>query len=165
MSEFFRELNCIAGQKRRATMSYLSQANGTAEIMLQTLTRAIKMYITDTKSKSWYKYAKRLNIAINKGQDRVRGHTPFYLIHGWDPRSTLEASLPLGSTKRRDREIRRWGFNIQRHNQRARKFVNDRRRIAIQDQAYRHSTEERSQEVEVESQVWLCLDQMNAGYV
>ncbi|GMG16918.1 unnamed protein product [Phytophthora fragariaefolia] len=28
-------------------------------------------------------------------QDRVRGDTPFYLAHGWDPRTTLEASLPF----------------------------------------------------------------------
>ena len=39
--------NNIAGQKQRATMAYRPQANGTAERMVQTLTRAIKMYVVD----------------------------------------------------------------------------------------------------------------------
>ena len=110
MSDFFRAFNRIAGQKQRATMAYRPQANGTAERMVQTLTRAIKMYVTDENQKDWDEYAERLTFAINTAQDRVRGDTPFYLIHGWDPRSTLEATLQLGSTKPRDRDPRRWGM-------------------------------------------------------
>ena len=51
MSDFFRAFNRIAGQKQRATMAYRPQANGTAERMVQTLTRALKMYVTDTDQK------------------------------------------------------------------------------------------------------------------
>uniref|UniRef100_A0AAV1UK23 Integrase catalytic domain-containing protein n=1 Tax=Peronospora matthiolae TaxID=2874970 RepID=A0AAV1UK23_9STRA len=47
MSDFFRAFNRIAGQKQRATMAYKPQANGTAERMVQTLTRSIKMYVMD----------------------------------------------------------------------------------------------------------------------
>ena len=72
-------------------MAYRPQANGTAERMVQTLTRALKMYITDTDQKDWDEYAERLTFAINTAQYRVRGDNPFYMIHGWDPRSTLEA--------------------------------------------------------------------------
>ena len=96
MSDFFRAFNRIAGQKQRATMAYRTQANGTAERMVQALTRAIKMYVSDENQKDWDEYAERLTFAINTAQDRVRGDTPFFLIHGWDPRSTLEATLPLG---------------------------------------------------------------------
>ena len=99
MSDFFRALNRIAGQMQRATMTYRPQANGTAERMVQTLSRALKMYVTNTDQKYWDEYAERLTFAINTAQDRVRGDTSFYVIHGWDPRSTLEATLPLGSTK------------------------------------------------------------------
>ena len=45
--DFFRAFNWIAGQKRRATMEYRPQANGTDERMVQTLTRSIKMYVMD----------------------------------------------------------------------------------------------------------------------
>ena len=56
MPDFFRAFNRIAGQKQRATMAYRPQANGTAERMVQTLTRALKMYVTDTDKKVWDKY-------------------------------------------------------------------------------------------------------------
>ena len=99
MSDFFRAFNRITGQKQRTIMAYRPLANGTAERLVQTLTRALKMYVTNTNQKFWDEYAKRLTFAINTAQDRVRGDTPFYLIHGWDARSTLEAALPLESTK------------------------------------------------------------------
>ncbi|KAG2937653.1 hypothetical protein PC117_g11603 [Phytophthora cactorum] len=98
MSGFFRAFNRIVGQKQRATMAYRPQANGTAERM-----------------KAWDEYVERLMIALNTAHDRPRGDTPFYLAHGWDARSTLEPSLPLGSTWRGDCEPRRWRYSIKRH--------------------------------------------------
>ena len=94
---------------------------------------SFKIYVADTDQKDSDEYAGRLTFAINTPHDRVRGDTPFYLIYGWDPRSTMEATLPLGSTKRWDQEPRRWLYQIQRQYQRARKVFNDRLRIAIQD--------------------------------
>ena len=82
-------------------MAYRPQANGTAERMVQTITRSIKMYVSEVDQKDWDAYAERLTFALNTAQDRIRKETPFYLVHGWDARSTLEATLPLSSTKRR----------------------------------------------------------------
>ena len=70
----------------------------------------------------------------------MRGVTPFYLTHGWDPRSTLEIVFPLESTKLRDQNPRRWHYNIQRKCQRARAAVNERLNIPIQDRADRHNS-------------------------
>ncbi|KAG4052656.1 hypothetical protein PC123_g12174 [Phytophthora cactorum] len=81
--------------------AYRPQANGTAEWMVQTLTRALKRYVADVNQKHWDEYAERLTFALNTAHDRNRGYTPFYLAHNWDTRSPLEASLPLGSTRRR----------------------------------------------------------------
>ena len=53
MSDFFRAFNKIAGQKQRATMAYRPQANGTAERMVQTVTRSLKMYVTDVDQRDW----------------------------------------------------------------------------------------------------------------
>ena len=52
MSDFFRVFNKIAGQKQRATMAYRPQANGTAESIMQTLSRAIKMYVADVDQRN-----------------------------------------------------------------------------------------------------------------
>ena len=56
---FFRAFNRIIGQKQRATMAYRPQANETAERMVQTLTRALKMYVSDVNRQDWDEYAAR----------------------------------------------------------------------------------------------------------
>ena len=106
MSDFFRAFKLIAGQNQRVTMAYLPPANGTPERMVQTLTRALKMYVADVNQQDWDEYAERLTFNNNTAHDRVRSDTPFYLIDGWDPRSTLEETLSLGCTKTRDRDPR-----------------------------------------------------------
>ncbi|ETP27877.1 hypothetical protein F442_22840 [Phytophthora nicotianae P10297] len=142
MSDLFRAFNRIVGQRQRATMVYRPQANGTAERMVQTLTRALKMYVADLNQKDWDEYAERLTFALNTAYDRIRGGTPFYLVHGWDARSTLEAILPLGSTQRRDVEPRRWRYNVQRQYQQARKLVNEVLHDAIEGRAEQFNEDE-----------------------
>ena len=70
------------------------------------MTIALKMYVTDVDHIDWGEYAKMQPFAINIAQKRVRGDTSFYLVYGWDPRSTLEAYLPLRNTKLRDQDPR-----------------------------------------------------------
>ena len=164
MSDFFRAFSRIVGQKQRATMAYRPQANGTAERMVQTLTHSLKMYVAEVDQRDWDEYAERLTFAINTAQDRVRGDTPFYLIHGWDPRSTLEATLSVGNTRTRDRDPKRWRYSIQRQYQRARSAVNDQLRLAIQERADRHNEDVDPHEIEVGTQVWLYLDRVKEGY-
>ncbi|GMF53867.1 unnamed protein product [Phytophthora fragariaefolia] len=47
MADFFRSFNRILGQRQRATMAYRPQANGTAERIVQTATRALNISGTD----------------------------------------------------------------------------------------------------------------------
>ncbi|GMF61958.1 unnamed protein product [Phytophthora fragariaefolia] len=145
-------------------MASRSQANGTAERMVQTTTRSIKMFVEDLDQRDWDEYAERLTFAINTAQDRIRGDTPFYLVHGWDPRSTLEATIPLGCTRTQDREPRRWRYRIQKQYMQARRQVNDRLKVAIADRAERHNEGVRSQTIDTGSQVWLYLDRVKEGY-
>ncbi|OWZ05121.1 reverse transcriptase [Phytophthora megakarya] len=115
MSDFFKSFNKILGQRRRATMAYRPQANGSAERMFQTTTRALKMYVQDLDQRDWDEYAERLTFAINTARDLIRGETPFYMIHGWDPRSTLEAVIAVGSTRRYDRDPRWCRYQMQKY--------------------------------------------------
>ncbi|POM67552.1 Reverse transcriptase, partial [Phytophthora palmivora] len=117
MSDFFRAFNKILGQRQRATMAYRPQANGSAERTVQTTTRAIKMYVQDLDQRDWDEYAEKITFAINIAHDRIRGETPFYMVQGWDPRSTSEAVIPVGSTRRHDQDPRRWRYQIQRYYQ------------------------------------------------
>ena len=47
LSDSFLAFTNIAEQKQRANLAYRIQANGTAERMVQTLTRAIKMHVAN----------------------------------------------------------------------------------------------------------------------
>ncbi|OWZ17892.1 LOW QUALITY PROTEIN: reverse transcriptase [Phytophthora megakarya] len=96
VSDFFKSFNKILCQRQRATMSYQPQANGFAERMDQTTTRALKMYVQDLDQRDWEIYVEWLTFAINPSRDRIQGETPFYMIHRWDSRSTLEAVIPVG---------------------------------------------------------------------
>ena len=131
--------------------------------MVQKLARAIKMYVTDVDQKDWDGYAERLTFTMNTVQDRVRVDTPFYLIHGWDPRSTLEATLPLWRTTTRDVDPRRWRYNIQSHYQRPRATVNERLKIAIRDQADQYNGNHESCNIKCRMQVWFYLDRVKDG--
>ncbi|OWZ16418.1 reverse transcriptase [Phytophthora megakarya] len=164
MSDFFPAFNKILGQRQQATMAYWPQANGTAERMVQTVTRALKMYVRDLERKDWDEYAERLTFAINTAHDRIREDTPHYLVHGWDPRSTLEAKLPVGCTERRDRDARRWRYWVQRHYQQSRGQVNAKLREAIADLASRHNEDVGSHKIEAVSRVCLYLDRVKEGY-
>ncbi|POM76019.1 Reverse transcriptase [Phytophthora palmivora] len=164
MSDFFRAFNKIL------------------ERMVQTTTRAIKMYVQDLDQRDWDEYAERITFAINTAHDRIRGEKPFYVVHGWDPRSTLEAVILVGSTQRHDRDPRRWRYQIQRYyqqvreqvNQRLREAITDRAdlhnqgnqrlREAISDRADLHNQETRPHQIEVGSRVWLYLDRVKEGY-
>ncbi|KAE8979102.1 hypothetical protein PR001_g24651, partial [Phytophthora rubi] len=164
MSDFFKAFNRILGQRQRATMAYRPQANGTAERMVQTMMRALKMYVADEDQRDWDEYAERLTFAVNTAHDRIWGDTPFFLVHGWDPRTTLEATMPLGSTRRRDRDPRRWRYRIQKYYQQARAEVNERLKMAIADRADRHNEGVEPHTIAAGSRVWLHLDRVKEGY-
>ncbi|OWZ00103.1 LOW QUALITY PROTEIN: reverse transcriptase [Phytophthora megakarya] len=72
VSDFFKSFNKILGQHQRPTMAYRPQAHGSAERMVQTTTRALKMYVEDLDQRDWDEYAERLTFAINIGSEAKR---------------------------------------------------------------------------------------------
>ncbi|OWZ10236.1 LOW QUALITY PROTEIN: reverse transcriptase [Phytophthora megakarya] len=153
MADFFRAFNRIVKMRQSPTMAYRPQGNGKADRTVQTLTRALKMYISDVNQQDWDDYAERLTFALNTAQDRVRGDTSFYLVHGWDARSTLEATLPIGSTRRKDSDARRWRYRLQSQYRRAREVKPELPNYRV-----------RPDKIEQGSQVWLYLDRVKEGF-
>ncbi|POM69659.1 LOW QUALITY PROTEIN: Reverse transcriptase [Phytophthora palmivora] len=75
-------------------------------------------------SEDWGACGERLVFVLNTAQDTTRGDNSFRLIHGWDPKSTLEARVPLGSTRSHDLEPHRRRHQVQKQNHLARELVN-----------------------------------------
>ncbi|OWY95524.1 reverse transcriptase [Phytophthora megakarya] len=85
-------------------------------------------------------------------------------IHGWDPRSTFEAVVSVGSTRRRDCDARRWRYHIQGQYRRAREAVNENLRDAFKSRADQHNENVRPHRIEEGTHVWLYLDRVKEGY-
>ncbi|OWY90795.1 reverse transcriptase, partial [Phytophthora megakarya] len=164
MSDFFRAFNKLMGQRQRATLAYRPQTNGAADRMVQTITRTIKMYIADIDQRDWDQYAERLTYALNTAHARTRSETPFFLEHGWDPRSTLEATLAVGNTSHRDAEARRWRMRIQRHYQIACTQSLELVREAVDARAARQNAHATEHAIERGSRVWLYPDPVKPEY-
>ncbi|OWZ02173.1 reverse transcriptase [Phytophthora megakarya] len=53
MADFFRLFNRIVKMRQSPTMAYRLKGNGKEERTVQTLTRALKMYVTDVNQQDW----------------------------------------------------------------------------------------------------------------
>ncbi|OWZ02653.1 reverse transcriptase [Phytophthora megakarya] len=118
-------------------MVYRPQANGTAERMVQTATKALKMYVRDLDQKDWDKYAERLTFAIG----------------------SEEIPLTIWCMN-----ARRWRYRVQRYYQQSREQVNARLKEAIADRADRHNEDVGSHQIKAGSRIWLYLDRVKEGY-
>ncbi|POM72072.1 Reverse transcriptase, partial [Phytophthora palmivora] len=105
MSEVFQAFAEMMQSRSRATLSYRPQANGQQERSVKTVMQSVRVYAEDPLQQDWDEIAEKLIFAINNSMVATRKETPFYLVHGWDPQSTLRAmtsSLKRGSGKQTD---------------------------------------------------------------
>ncbi|KAE9284417.1 hypothetical protein PR003_g26856, partial [Phytophthora rubi] len=105
MSEVFQAFTEMMQSRSRATLIYRPQANGQQERSVKTVMQSIKVYVEDPLQQDWDEIVERLVFAINTSLDTTRKETPFYLVHGWDAHSTLQAmttSLRRGTGKQSD---------------------------------------------------------------
>ena len=133
--------------------------------MIQTIFRAVKKYSQIEGHRDWDDIAERLALAINTSYDSTRHETPFYLVHGWDARTTLQASLPT----LKDAEAKtawRWRMELQRDYQYCLDMAHEVVALAQQRRAANHNatvkvpTTPRIREGEL---VWMYIDQVKDG--
>ncbi|GMF21907.1 unnamed protein product [Phytophthora lilii] len=164
MSDFFRAFNKILGQRQRATRAYRPQSERDSGAHGSNPDACTQDVCPRSRSTRLGRICRTLNVC---NQQRSRSDPRRYavLLGAWlDPRSTLEATIPVGSTRRQDRDPRRWRYRIQRYYQQAREQVNERLREAIADCVDQHNEEIRPHKIETGSKVWLYLDRVKEGY-
>ncbi|KAF0690779.1 Aste57867_17859 [Aphanomyces stellatus] len=164
MSEVFRAFNDMLGQTQMPTFAYRPQANGATERMIQTLIRSVKAYSTDSGNQDWDDHAERLVHAINTSVCSTRKETPFFLMHGWDPQTTLTATLPTMKTADA-RSAWRWRKDLQQQYLYSQGMASDIIAAAQKARADNHNTQlpqDIDDRIHVGDAVWLYIDQVKA---
>ncbi|OWZ04434.1 reverse transcriptase, partial [Phytophthora megakarya] len=92
-SRVFRRFSEMMGIQQKATLAYRPQANVLQERSGQTIMHSIRTYVEEPDQTDWDDHAEKLMHAINTSFDATRLDTPFYLLHGFDCRSTIAAML------------------------------------------------------------------------
>ncbi|OWZ04587.1 LOW QUALITY PROTEIN: reverse transcriptase, partial [Phytophthora megakarya] len=161
MSDFFRAFIKILGQRQRATMAYRPQDNGTAERMVQTATRALKMYVRDLDQKDWDEYAEALpsrSTRLTIGSEEIP--LTIWCMGGIRDRHwRLHCQSDV-----RDGAIETRGGGVIGSSDIISKQVNARLKEAIADRAGRHNEDVGSHQIEAEFRIWLYLDRVKEGY-
>ncbi|KAG2805061.1 hypothetical protein PC111_g17990 [Phytophthora cactorum] len=91
MSEVFQAFADMLQSRSRATLSYRPHANGQQERSVKSVMASVRVYFENPLQQDWNELVERLIFAINNSVDTTRKETPFYLVYGWDARSTLTA--------------------------------------------------------------------------
>ncbi|KAG3061664.1 hypothetical protein PI125_g24670 [Phytophthora idaei] len=108
MNEVFQTFDDMMQARSRATLSYRPQANDQQERLVKSAMASVRVYVEDPLQQDWDELVERLIFAINNSMDTTRKETPFYLVHGWDARSTLRAMTSMGRGLGRQSDARAW---------------------------------------------------------
>ncbi|KAH9067278.1 hypothetical protein Ae201684P_021439 [Aphanomyces euteiches] len=155
----------MLGQSHSPTFAYRPQANGTAERGIQTITRMVKLYIQDPHQRDWDDVAERMVFALNTSVSATRKETPFFLMHGWDPYTTMMASLPSMKT---DANLDSYEWRLQLYHQHANCMDMARLLVkqAVEERARRHNEglpADVDTRIRVGDAVWVYIDKVKPG--
>ncbi|KAH9132872.1 hypothetical protein LEN26_007285 [Aphanomyces euteiches] len=165
MGEVFKAFNQMLGQVQMPTFSYRPQANGATERIIQTLMRAIKAYSTDTGNLDWDDHAERLVMALNTSVCSTRRETPFYLMHAWDPQTTLTATIPTMTAKDAT-SAWQWRREIQKQYLYCRDLAKDIIKAAQNARADEHNRklpQDIDERLHVGDSVWIYIDKIKTN--
>jgi hypothetical protein len=163
MSQVFSAFRQMMGSQQRATLAYRPQANGQQERAVQTVMRSVKAYVADPGQRDWDDLAESLMFALNTSYDHTRRETPFFLVHGWDPRNTLQAML--SPTQGGDTSAN-WRRRIQHHHEYAIAMARDIQVELKQQRAEQHNSQlnpSYEQSFKVGDAVWLYIARVKPG--
>ncbi|OWZ20564.1 reverse transcriptase [Phytophthora megakarya] len=179
MSEIFTRFRELLGSRQRVTLGYppqsngqyptahldmayttqagqvliYPQSNGQHERSVQTVIRSIRAYVAEMDQHEWDDHAERPMYALNVSFDATRLDTPFYLVIGWDARSTVSAMLGPKPSRVPERSAYEWRRNLQPEYSYALACAED-----LQKKAKRMRSDEQTQK-------WVELsDRVKAGF-
>ncbi|KAJ0390881.1 hypothetical protein P43SY_010484 [Pythium insidiosum] len=169
MSEVFAQFRMMIGAKQRATLAYRPQANGQQERSVQTVIRCARAYIESAEQDDWEDAVMRLLFAINTSVDATRRETPFFLVHGWDARSTVSAMLSPAPQGRDKLDAYVWRLRVQREQEKAIELAREyqlkakAQRANQQTAAWNQLSDKYKAGFEIGNAVWLYYPRVKPG--
>ncbi|OWY99267.1 reverse transcriptase [Phytophthora megakarya] len=136
MSEVFTRFRELLNSRQSPTLEYRPQANRQQERSVRTVVKSIRAYIEQPGQTNWDDHAKRLIFALNTSFDATSLDTRVYLIHGWDPQSTLKAMLGSTPSSVPEHTAYEWRRKVQRNYGYAKTFTE-----ALHNEARRHRSD------------------------
>ena len=159
LSVFFQALCRHLGQRQRATLAYRPQGNASNERVHPVIYGSLKMFCEEIDMSDWkWKYA-HLTFALNTAWNIERIETSFYLMHGWDPMSPMEAMMgrPAQRYTVKQEEARDIRYAMQRDVQKARKIVQEIIQAQWIRQIEDYEDKVRGTPFKVNERVWLYV--------
>ncbi|KAE9261067.1 hypothetical protein PR003_g34090, partial [Phytophthora rubi] len=159
----------MLGSRQRATLAYRPQANGQQERSVQTVIRAVRSYVAEPDQSDWDDQVEKLMWALNTSFDATRLDTPFYLVHGWDPQSTVSAMLGPRPTGLDQKTAYEWRRGVQRQYEYAQAWAKDlqaqakAKRSEAQTKICQELSERLKKGFAVGDAVWLYLARVQPG--
>ena len=163
MSKVFAAFRQLMGSQQRATLAYRPQANGQQERAVQTVMQTIRAYVADPTQRDWDDLAENLMFALNTSYDHTRQDTPFYLVHGWDPKNTLTAML---TSAQGGDSATSWRRQVQRMHEYAMAMAREVQVAAKAQRAEAHNkalADRPTEDVKVGDAVWLYMARVKPG--
>ncbi|OWZ15385.1 reverse transcriptase [Phytophthora megakarya] len=149
INRVFGRFSETMGTQQKATLAYRPQANGQHERSGQTIMHSIRAYVEEPDQTDWDDYAEKLMHAMNTSFDATRLDTPFYLLHGFDCRSTIAAMLGPKPTNITEQELQK---------------KTKRTRSAVQTQKWKIMSEHLKSGFEVRNDFKVKLKVQDTGY-
>ncbi|UYV76060.1 hypothetical protein LAZ67_13002356, partial [Cordylochernes scorpioides] len=103
-SKLIQELANCCGIIKRSTTAYHPQTNGLMERLNRTMADMLSMYI-DLDQKNWDEILPFVTFAYNTAKQEATGFTPFFLVHGREAETPLDALFPYPETTDSDEYI------------------------------------------------------------
>ena len=106
-SKLIAELCALLGVEKVRTTPYHPQGNGQVERANQTLLTMLRKLSTEDK-REWYKQLPTLTHAYNCTRSAVTGYSPYFLMFGKRPRTSVDLFFPTAREEPSERNYKRY---------------------------------------------------------
>ena len=104
ISDMFKEMCRMFGVTQKFSSSYHVKTSGAVERANRSLLTVLRNY-TSTRQDNWDEFLPSARFSLNNSVAYATGHTPYFLLHGRQPRNPTELEMPdLEPTQRKVHE-------------------------------------------------------------